>query len=152
MPATSGNLFHVCGIFEEKRLWEILRFMETQKAYNIEVRPVAPPAGLLAGPAQSVSAANDPDALYAAMTGGRTPRADEGATGKARRAIASIVAADPAATFAAGDVVAAGADPKAVTNATFALVKLKLLKRVSPGTFRPTARLLADHDHGGAGE
>src|SRR5262245_66232398 len=97
MPATSGNLFHVCGIFEEKRLWEILSFMETQKAYNIEVRPVAPPAGLLAGAAQTVSAADDPDALSAGMTRGAEPRADGGAPGKARGAVSAVVDGDAAA-------------------------------------------------------
>jgi len=151
MPATNGNLFHVSGIFEEKRLWDILRFMETQKAYNIEVRPVAPPAGLLTGPTTGpVAAANDPDALVATMTGGRRPRADEGASGRARRAVAAVVAADPTATFTHKELVAHGADAKGATNTVFLLIRAKLLKRVSQGTYRATARLLAGPSAGAA--
>jgi len=153
MPAASGNLFHVSGMIAEKQLWEVLRFMEMIKAYNVEVRPVAPPAGLISGPkdakGEPVAAANNPDAILAAMYAAykRAPSADS--VGKeVRTRIAQIIAADPAGVFKAADVVAAGMGRKDVQNVTFLLVKAKLLKRIESGTFKATPRLLNGGEHG----
>jgi len=148
MPASGPNLFHVSAIIDEKRLWDLLRHMEAVRAYDVEVRPVAPTAGLLAAPAGATAAANAPDALYATMIGNRKPRADEGASGKARRAIAEIVAVNPTATFTHSDVLAHGADAKAITNTVFILIRTKMLKRVEKGAYKATPRLLnGSHAH-----
>jgi len=126
--APTGNLFHVSAIFTQKALWEVLRYLEAQQAYSVEVRPVAPPTGLLEAPAAAPA-----DIPF------KNSRAGS-ASGKIREEIVK-------ALLEAGEVHTAefrkrGHSLHDVSNAVFYLTKRKLMKKMGPQHYKATPRLL----------
>lgn len=120
-PATT-NLFHVSGIFTQKALWEVLRFFETMQGYSVEVRPVAPPSGLLAAPEAEAT-------KLSALERTR----ENSAAGRARAEILAELRAGKEVT--AAELRQRGHDNGAIANAIFFLTKAKLAKRVKKGTY-----------------
>jgi len=135
MPSSglTGNLFTVTATIEDKRLHEVLTFYKSLRAYNVEVHPVPPPAGLLTGPA-ATSEANG-------------KRKGWGMAGEVRAAITAMAAAEPHGQIEVAEIRKQFPRVKgAVNNVLLALMKEKKMRRVGYGVYKPTAKLLASHE------
>src|SRR5262245_47371426 len=129
--ATTGNLFYVSAIFTQKALWDVLRFIEAHQGYSVEVRPVAPPTGLLEAP-QKEAAATSPPALF------RRQRNSE--SGKIRDQIVAALLEHPESEFDTATIKTP--NRHTVTNAIFFLNQHKFIKKTGHQTYKATAKLI----------
>jgi len=151
--AIMPKLLRVTAIVSDKQIHDTLTYFAEQKAYNVEVHPVPPPAGLIAGPKEASPApalapahASDAEAVKAFIG---VKRQRDSASAQIREEIVkSLIESGEARTT--DFFKRKGTSRHAVSNAVFFLTQRKLMKKFGHQHYKATPKLLAAAGNGAA--